>query len=306
MKVSIAVCTYNGQKYLEEQLHSLIHQTYTDIEIVVVDDHSTDDTFKILKDYQEKYPHLKCFQNDVNLGYVKNFEKAISLCEGDYIALCDQDDIWDLDKIELQITHIGNHALAYHDSSFIDEKGDFLPGKLSDVYPMYEGAMPHPFLFFNCVSGHSILFHKRLIPHLIPFDKRYFHDRWIAFIAAERGGIKLIPKSLVKYRQHIASSTDALKIKEGSDQQIEKFFNPLSISFVRNCKDKSVKHKAYFNAILSCFDDKLNIIRKYKLFFLLLSKQELIFFCVKKSYFSKVNYIRKICFLPKHTLTHFS
>ena len=301
MIVSIAVCTYNGQDYLNEQLQSLVNQTYSNIEIIVIDDHSTDDTVDILKRYQEKYPHFSYFQNDVNLGYVKNFEKAISLCNGDYIALCDQDDIWHPDKIEIQLNHIGNHALIYHDSSFIDNKGNLLPGKLSDVYPLYEGNMPHPFIFFNCVSGHSLLFHRKLIPDLLPFDKRYFHDRWIAFIATERGGIKLLTQRLVKYRQHLGSSTDALKIKEQTDLQTDKFFNPLSLNFICSCRDKSLKHSAYLNAILSCFDEKLNVIQKYKLFFLLLSKQDLLFSGLKKSTFSKINYIRKICFLSRHT-----
>jgi len=300
MKVSIALCTYNGQEFLEQQLQSLVQQTYPHLEIIVVDDHSTDKTIEILAAYQQQYPFIKYFQNEANLGYVKNFEKAISLCDGEYIALCDQDDIWDLDKINLQVSQIGDHALIYHNSSFVDESGNELPGRLSDVYTLYQGDKPHPFLFFNCVSGHSLLFHRKLIPDLLPFDERYFHDRWIAFIAAERGGIKLTEKNLVKYRQHLASSTDALKLKSEVESP-DRFFNPLSLAWIVKCRDKTKYYKEYYTAILSCFDENHSINNKYKLFFLLLSKQNLLFFTIKKSKISRINYIRKICFRAKHS-----
>ena len=195
--VSIAVCTYNGERFLREQLDSLVQQTYSNIEIIVVDDCSTDSTIEILKEYAAIYPFLTYLRNERNLGYVKNFEKVIGMCSGEYIALSDQDDIWELDKIELQAAQIGDYAVIYHDSICVDEQGNSLQKKLSDICRLYEGHLPHPFLFFNCVSGHSILFHKRILPDIIPFDVRYFHDRWIAFIASERGGIKLLPKALV-------------------------------------------------------------------------------------------------------------
>src|ERR1700753_2011765 len=100
--VSIALCTYNGAVYLKEQLDSLIAQTYPNIEIVVVDDRSADDTWQLLTGYANTYPQFKIHQNAQNLGFVKNFEHAASLCSGELIALCDQDDIWHPEKIALQ------------------------------------------------------------------------------------------------------------------------------------------------------------------------------------------------------------
>lgn len=298
--VSIAVCTYNGEKHLTEQLESLVKQTYRYKEIIVVDDCSTDKTLDILKAYQDQYPFFRYFQNESNLGYVKNFEKVIGLCAGDYIALSDQDDIWDLRKIEEQINHIGNHALIYHDSACIDESGKPLSKKLSDVYTLYEGNMPYPFMFYNCISGHSILFNKKIVPDLIPFDKDYFHDRWIALIASERGGIKLLHQPLVKYRQHISSTTDLLRIRNTPENDPGKFFNAQALHWISKCKNKSVAHKDYFNAFLSCFSSQQEIINRAKLFFLLFSKRDLIFFTIKKSKISRINYLRKICFSPKH------
>ena len=92
-KISVVLTTYNGEKFLKEQLDSLYNQTMLPDEIVVVDDCSNDKTVEILEKYKNT-KGLRYYVNDVNIGVNKNFEKAIKLCQGDYIALCDQDDIW--------------------------------------------------------------------------------------------------------------------------------------------------------------------------------------------------------------------
>ena len=98
--ISIALPTYNGEKYIREQLDSIYNQTLVPDEVVVVDDCSTDNTVNILEEYSQRYG-LKYFVNDSNIGYNKNFEKAIRLCAGDYIALSDQDDVWFPTKIQV-------------------------------------------------------------------------------------------------------------------------------------------------------------------------------------------------------------
>src|SRR5690606_18169426 len=107
----IALCTYNGGKYLIEQLDSLVKQDYPNIEIIIVDDCSKDTTLSILNSYSLHYPNIKIHVNENNLGYKKNFEKAIQLCNGEYIALSDQDDIWKLDKISKLINSIEKSVL---------------------------------------------------------------------------------------------------------------------------------------------------------------------------------------------------
>ncbi|WP_316802708.1 glycosyltransferase family 2 protein [Pedobacter nototheniae] len=299
--VSIAICTYNGEKHLIEQLESIVNQTYSNLQIIAADDLSTDSTVEILRSYQDKYSFFTHYQNQRNLGYVKNFENVISKCKGEYIALSDQDDIWDLDKIEKQVKNIGNHSLIYHDSSFIDEKGNSLSKKLSEVYTQYQGNEPFPFLLFNCVAGHSILFSNQLVKDIIPFNEAYFHDRWIANIASERGGIKLIPSPLVRYRQHSTSITDSLNMKTDQDRP-DLLFSLPALNWIKMCSEKSLRHKLYYKNILACFNEKGEITNSFKLFFLLLNKIYLIFFTVKKSKFSKLNYLRKICFSSNHSI----
>lgn len=88
------MATYNGEKYLREQIDSIFNQTVQDFELIVCDDCSTDTTWNILLDYQVQDKRIKCYRDEENLGFKKNFEKAIGLCTGEYIALSDQDDVW--------------------------------------------------------------------------------------------------------------------------------------------------------------------------------------------------------------------
>ncbi|WP_143960774.1 glycosyltransferase family 2 protein [Litoribacter populi] len=212
--VSIAVCTYNGGKYLTRQLDTLVNQTYPNLEIVVLDDGSTDTTWGILKEYESNYTFFTAIQNPENLGYVKNFEKALGICNGDYIALSDQDDLWALDKIEKQMAAIGDHLLVYHDSHFIDEKDEDLEKGMTDIINLYHGSDPEPFLLFNCVSGHSMLIKRELLDYALPFQKGYFHDHWLAYVAANVGSIGYIDERLVHYRQHTESNTDILNLRK--------------------------------------------------------------------------------------------
>ena len=97
--ISLVIPTYNGEKYLREQLDSIYRQTLVPDEVIAVDDRSKDGTVDILKEYADRYG-LKYFVNEQNLGYNKNFAKGISLASGDYICLCDQDDVWMPEKVE--------------------------------------------------------------------------------------------------------------------------------------------------------------------------------------------------------------
>ena len=97
--VSIALCTFNGVEFLKKQLDTIINQDYKNLEIIICDDLSKDGTKNILDKYSLEDNRIKLFYNNENLGYIKNFEKAIKNCSGEYIFLSDQDDIWELDKV---------------------------------------------------------------------------------------------------------------------------------------------------------------------------------------------------------------
>jgi glycosyltransferase involved in cell wall biosynthesis len=219
--VSIALCTYNGGKYLRQQLDTLVNQNYPNLEIIVVDDGSTDDTLQILHEYTERYGFIKIYTNPKNLGYVKNFEKAISLTTGAYIALADQDDIWAPEKIALMVDGIGENMLIYHDSEFVDEQGNSLNKKLSQYRNFYAGSNANVFLMENCVSGHALLFKRQLLQYFTGFNTLIFHDHWLAYIACSNGGITYINQLLVKYRQHTQANTNILRQDRGEIKKKE-------------------------------------------------------------------------------------
>lgn len=292
--VSIALCTYNGAAYLPQQLDTLVNQTYTNIEIVVVDDCSTDDTYSILNDYAAKYPQFHIYQNKENLGFVQNFERAAKLCNGDLIALCDQDDIWDRKKIALQVAAMGDNIFVYHDSEFINQDGSAMNKKMSDIVNMYSGGQPETFLFFNCVSGHAILMKRDLLNYALPLKKEYFHDWWLAYVATNLGAIGYIPQCLVKYRQHPKNDTNILRLKNKKEStrlssvtKIERIQQ-----WLRYCKDFPLnKNQPLVDEFYTAFTQRVNSYISIRLSALLFKYRKTVLYIRKKSTLNMLNYI---------------
>src|SRR6476469_1300094 len=117
--ISIALCTYNGSKYLEKQILSIINQTYKNIEIIVVDDCSSDNTFEITQILASKYEQIKSYRNTENIGFNKNFEKAIKLTTGYFIAISDQDDIWLENKLQRLYDNLQDKWLIFSNSEWV-------------------------------------------------------------------------------------------------------------------------------------------------------------------------------------------
>jgi hypothetical protein len=200
--VSIALCTYNGERFLPQQLDSLLSQTHANLEIVASDDGSTDATPSLLERYAQADRRIRVVANAENLGFAGNFARALSLCRGDYIAPCDQDDVWLPEKISALLAAIGERALAYCDSTLVNEEGAAAGLRMSQVIPMLSTDDPAPFAFGNCVSGHAMLFRKDLLARGLPTPPAFFYDWWIAAVAAAAGGVVFCDRSLVMYRQH--------------------------------------------------------------------------------------------------------
>lgn len=203
--VSIAMTTYNGEKYLREQLDSIYNQTYKNIEVIVCDDRSTDKTPEILEEYKQKYG-LQYYINETNLGYVKNFENAVSLCSGEFIALSDQDDIWLPEKIETLVNEIGDFSLVYSDAGLIDQNGESLGETKIEKAQRELGLKPAK--SFNEVlryglQGCASLFKKDIVEKIIPFPQNITHDSWIGMVSSKINGIKFLDKPLIKYRLHL-------------------------------------------------------------------------------------------------------
>jgi len=220
MKISVVMTTYNGERYLEEQIDSILTQTLHPAELIVCDDQSTDGTVAILEKYQRQ-EKLVFVKNPQRLGLIKNFKKAVSLATaGNYVALSDQDDHWLPDKLEksaalLQKMDENLPCLVYSDLILVDEQGKILNHSFKNEQGQggYEENL-ETLCFRNFVTGCTILMNPTLRPFFaaIP-DNVLFHDDWIALAAFTFGKVDALPMATVRYRKHSSNLSIATGTK---------------------------------------------------------------------------------------------
>ena len=209
-RVSIAMATYNGGRFLREQLDSLYSQSYQPYEIVVCDDNSKDETQTILEEYHQK-KGLRYYINDNNLGPTGNFYKAISLCEGDYVMISDQDDVWHPNKVEESLEHMlkiddGKPSLVSSLCQNIDSEGNHLGPTLPDK-PDTQGYK-YIFVTDSSAQGCSLMLNKALIDKVFSFTQNnatsleVMYDYFIGMVASLYGNSYQCGKRLMNYRHH--------------------------------------------------------------------------------------------------------
>ena len=214
MKISIAMATYNGSKYISEQLDSILMQTINDFELVICDDCSTDNTWEILQQYATKDSRIQIYRNIQNLGFKRNFEKVISLCKGEYIALSDQDDIWHNNHLELLLQHIGNKMIACGNAQLMNSNGTLMNITLSnqealDYVPKNDLLKAYSVFFFRSpYQGASMLINRKFLQKALPIPEIVaYHDAWFSELGCFYGGINYFPTIISKYRRHDCNVT---------------------------------------------------------------------------------------------------
>lgn len=202
--VCVAMATYNGESYLSRQLDSIIEQSYPIKKIIITDDNSSDSTRAILEGYKEKNKDLiELYFNDANVGYIKNFEKAVMKCDGDFIALADQDDLWDKNKIECLVGAIGGKDLVYSDARLINADGEILAPSFTKYSNKKIGRIDFIDLCMNnTVTGCTLMFRSGILKKALPFPTCIPHDHWLSLVSADSNGMAYVPHSLISYRQH--------------------------------------------------------------------------------------------------------
>ena len=204
-KVSVVMCTYNGEKFLEEQIDSIVNQTYPVYELIIQDDNSIDNTWDILKTYEEKYSFIKVFRNEKAKGINKNFISAIQRAKGEYIAVSDQDDIWDSHKIEHQINSIENKMLSSGFSRPFSDKG--IKIHFDRRIPNYDLERV---VYLSSLAGHTMLFRKDfmdVVPDVDKWASFLLYDHLFQIIAAAYDSISFCDEILVYQRRHISAAT---------------------------------------------------------------------------------------------------
>lgn len=251
-KVAVLISTYNGEKYLKEQLDSILNQTYKNIEIVIRDDGSSDSTIEIIKEYQEKYSNI-ILKEGTNVGFIKSFFQLLRIANADYYAYCDQDDIWMKNKIELAVNLL-NQAdnskpnMAFGNSDYYDENMNLIS----------EGEKGRNFSFQNslyeCVSqGMTMTINdvaKQIIIDNMP-EKCLFHDWWTYMICSGMGEVLYSDETVVKYRRFAKNATaEGQNILKVFLWRIEKLISD------NGMKDIRIQQLEYKNMFYNKLDDK--------------------------------------------------
>ncbi len=228
MKISIAMCTYNGAEFLPAQLQSILGQTRPPNEIVICDDGSTDNTRAFLEQFKEQssIPVALHF-NQQNLGYVKNFEQAITLCTGDVIALSDQDDVWRADKLQVFETVLNQSpsaGIVFSDAAIVDRDLKPLNRRMWDEVGfdahkrklIRTGRALEVLITGWTVTGATMAFRSGFVKPSLPIPEgiAMIHDGWIALTIAAVADVVAVDDPLIQYRQHAQQQIGAPARKE--------------------------------------------------------------------------------------------
>lgn len=275
--IDILLSTYNGEKYLAEQIESLLNQTYTEWTLTIRDDGSNDGTISIIEKYAAEYPDKIKFleEEKINLGYIKSFERLLQYSSAEYIMFCDQDDCWLSDKIELSInaikqqeyTHGNSTPILVHTDLYVtDEKLNIR----HESFARYSGLdinfiekNIHYLGICNTVTGCATLFNKALKETMLPFNPSCIHDEWAGICAKKYGILLFIPQSTILYRQHGKNSLGAV---EGRFSVLDKIKNIKKVLRIMNNKYRTTKNIIYtsylhflYYKILYTFRCRINI-----------------------------------------------
>lgn len=207
--ISVCIATHNGEKYIEEQLNSILSQLSHEDEVIVSDDGSTDSTIEIIKSFRD--PRIKIFSMMHHRKGMKahyyvsmNFENALKHAHGDYIFLSDQDDVWFPNKVEVCLKALSNHDMVLHNLECVD----------GNLRPLNKNIYNNNFRFKNYLMrkgkhyGCAIAFRSKLLKNILPFPKRLvLHDFWIGIIGEICGRFVFLSNPLIKYRIHEANTS---------------------------------------------------------------------------------------------------
>lgn len=211
MRVSVALCTHQGERWIEEQLRSILAQTVPVAEIVVGDDASTDRTPDVVRALAaETDVPIRIRHHAVALGVAGNFADAIAATTGDVVALSDQDDVWHPDRLERLLPHLEGVALVHSDARLVDADGAPLGATLADSLEMSaweraamaDGRAVQALLRRNLVTGATAIVRRDAAMAALPIPAGWIHDEWLAMCAALGGGVRFVPEQTIDYRQH--------------------------------------------------------------------------------------------------------
>lgn len=204
MKISVVMATYNGAKYIYDQVSSILTQLSEGDEIIISDDSSTDDTLNIVRDFKD--PRIKIYINQYSRGPIQNFENALLKSTGDYIFLADQDDVWYENKIAMVVDKLKYYDCVVHNADIVDEDLNFKKVTLFDIYRSKKGIFKN--IYKNSFVGCCMAFNKKILNKALPFPPQIpMHDSWIGLVSEKNGKSLFLNETLIYYRDHGNNAT---------------------------------------------------------------------------------------------------
>lgn len=207
-KISVAMAVFNGEKYLKDQISSILVQLKENDELVISVDESSDNSLEILKQLSKEDNRIKLIKGP-NSGVIKNFKNAILNCRGDYIFLSDQDDLWVKDKISKvkDVLKNENVDLILHDAKVADKDLNVIYDSFFKLRKSKPGILKN--IFKNSYIGCCMAFKSELKEKILPFPENIpMHDQWIGLIAEKYGKVKFLKEPLIIYRRHGQNNTE--------------------------------------------------------------------------------------------------
>jgi glycosyltransferase involved in cell wall biosynthesis len=258
------MCTYNGSKYLQPQLQSIGNQSTLPDELVICDDQSSDSTQQIACSFAERVPFpVRFHANEIRLGTTRNFERAITLAEGDIIVLCDQDDVWSPNKLEVMEAAFGEnpHAvLVFSDADVVDSRlqplgyglWESLDMSVAGLSMIRSGRAWEALLRGNFVTGATMAFRGNLKRSILPISEQWVHDEWIVIVLAMLGQLVPIDERLVLYRQHANNQLGTQKWT--LRDKLNLFFRARN-DFYRQLEQKRLDLRRHLTTVLGMAED---------------------------------------------------
>ncbi len=200
--VSVCMASYNGEKFISEQIESIIKQLHKNDELIISDDGSTDSTVSIIKEFQKNHPSIVLIDGPRN-GVVKNFENALTQAKGEYIFLTDQDDIWSDNKVSSTLSCFGrtNCDLVLHDAAIVNQNGQIIERSFFCHRKSKIGYLNN--LIKNSYIGCCMAFKRDILQIALPFPNNIeMHDWWIGVITEKVGKTMMLEEPLLFYRRH--------------------------------------------------------------------------------------------------------
>ena len=203
--VSVVLASFNGARFIYRQIQSILAQSNRHFELIITDNLSTDGTWDVVKDVAARDDRVRIFRNE-KLGVIENFEFGVTQARGELVCFSDQDDVWNIDKIQVLLDSIGEKLAIHSDARIINAEGEVLEASYMRTYKArYQDLLePMDHLLNNNVTGCTLMARADFLRSIIPFPRSriYLHDWWIALRAAERRGLAYVDAALVDYRQH--------------------------------------------------------------------------------------------------------